>query len=67
MAEFEFTKELMSMKVGEAREYPIKHRDTLASTATRLGLRYDRYYRLSSDRNTRITTVTRERVRRRKA
>ena len=67
MAEFEFTKELRSMKVGEVREYPIEHRDTLATTATRLGLKYDRYYRLSSSRKTRITTVKRETVRRRKA
>ena len=60
MAKINFTEEFMNMEVGEAREFPVITRDTLASTATRLGLKYDRYYRLSSSRETRITTVTRE-------
>lgn len=60
MAKINFTEEFMNMEVGEVREYPVITRDTLATTATRLGLKYDRYYRLRSSRKTRITTVTRE-------
>lgn len=60
MARINFTEELMKMEIGEQASFPIITRDTVSSTACRLGLRYDRYYRLRSCREDKTVTVTRE-------
>jgi len=60
MAKINFTEELMRMEIGEQSSFPIITRDTVSTTASRLGLKYDRYYRLCSCRENRTVTVTRE-------
>ena len=53
---------LLEMEVGDVKEFPAPTTadvTRIARNASQTGIRHDRYFRCSTNRKTRITTVTR--------
>lgn len=53
------TSDLLSLEVGEEKEYPVMMCTVLRSMASTIGLRFEREYRTFTDRDRRIVGVER--------
>lgn len=53
------TSDLLSLEVGEVKEYPVMMCTVLRSMASTIGLRFEREYRTFTDRERRIVGVER--------
>lgn len=53
------TSELLSLNIGDKKEYPLSRCTSIRSMASSMSLMHDRIYKTETDRETKTITVTR--------